>query len=137
MILASRQSSILAIDPGKKKCGLAVMEPSGQVKIKRVVDRAKVIEDISAQTLAFDITEIVIGNTAFGKQLIQELSTAKKEITIHFVSEKNSSLEARQRYWQDNPPKGFWKFVPTTLRLPPRPIDDYAAVILGERHLKH
>ncbi len=127
---------ILAVDPGKRKCGLAVMDEQGQVRLKRVVDRARIIEDISVQALAFDITEVIIGNTAFGKQLTRELSAAKKQFTIHFVPEKNSSLEARQRYWRANPPQGLWKFLPTSLRLPPRPIDDYAAVILGERHLK-
>lgn len=127
---------ILAIDPGKRKCGLAVLEPSGQIRLKRVVSRANIIEDIMAQTLAFDIAEIVMGNTAFGKQIIQELSAARRQFTIHYVSEKNSSLEARQRYWQDNPARGFRRFLPLGLRLPPRPIDDYAAVILGERHLE-
>ena len=56
---------------------------------------------------------------------------------IVLFPEKFTTLDARKRYWIENPPKGLWKLVPEGLRLPPRPYDDYAAVLLGERFLEN
>ncbi|MDE5111236.1 MAG: resolvase, partial [Trichodesmium sp. St7_bin2_1] len=46
-----------------------------------------------------------------------------------------SSLEARERYWQIYPPRGFVRLIPPGMRIPPKPIDDIVAIILIERYL--
>jgi hypothetical protein len=79
---------------------------------------------------------LIIGKSAFGKEIEKELSRMELRTNLIFVSEENSTLEAQERYWKDNKPKGLWRLVPTTLRVPPGPVDDYAAIILGERYLK-
>ena len=53
---------------------------------------------------------------------------------IEFVDEKNSTLEARSRYWQMYPATGLNKLIPEGLRLPPRPVDDIVAILLIERY---
>ncbi|MGK7894630.1 MAG: resolvase, partial [Xenococcus sp. (in: cyanobacteria)] len=67
----------------------------------------------------------------------QKLASNFEQIPIVMVNENNSTLEARDRYWQIYPPKGFRKFIPQTLRIPPRPIDDIVAILLIERFLQH
>ncbi|MDJ0527388.1 MAG: resolvase, partial [Microcystis sp. M53600_WE12] len=57
-------------------------------------------------------------------------------IPITLVDERNSTLEARDRYWQMFPPKGLQKLIPQGMRLPDRPIDDIVAILLIERHLQ-
>lgn len=124
---------ILAIDPGSEKCGLALVEQTGKIISKKIIGR-KEIKAYLADFLARQVVEqIVMGDSAFGRQLSQELSLPQE---IKYVQEKNSTLEARLRYWQANPPKGLWRLVPTSLRFPPVPVDDWAAVILAERYLK-
>jgi RNase H-fold protein (predicted Holliday junction resolvase) len=55
------------------------------------------------------------------------------ELTL--VDERGSSLAARQRYWELDPPNPWMRLLPTGLRLPPRDIDDVVAQLLLERWL--
>jgi RNase H-fold protein (predicted Holliday junction resolvase) len=56
-------------------------------------------------------------------------------LNVILVDERYTSLEARDRYWQMYPPKGFAKLIPQGFRQPPRPIDDIVAILLIERYL--
>ena len=49
--------------------------------------------------------------------------------------EAGSTLAARGRYWQLFPARRLWRLLPLGLRLPPRPLDDIAALVLLEAHL--
>jgi hypothetical protein len=51
------------------------------------------------------------------------------------VNERDSTLEARDLYWKEVPPRGWRRLVPLSLQVPPEPIDDFAAVVLARRHL--
>ncbi|MFH1683667.1 MAG: resolvase [Candidatus Margulisiibacteriota bacterium] len=127
---------IIAIDPGKDKCGLAILESNGKVRKQKVYTREDILKAISDHTVEFGCQYLIIGKSHHGKQLEKEISRLDLNASLIFVSEKNSTLEARKRYWQENKPNGLLRIIPATLRVPPVPIDDYAAVILGERYLK-
>ena len=43
---------------------------------------------------------------------------------------------AKGEYWKANPPKGWRRLLPVTMQVPPVPVDDFVAVILGRRYLK-
>ena len=126
---------ILAIDPGKNKCGLAVLDMHGNVIEKEILPREHVPNALPYYAAKYGISTLVVGRSAFGKELERELSKLDLRTNLIFVSEKHSTLEARKRYWKENSPKGIWKLIPTSLRLPPAPVDDYAAVVIGERFL--
>ena len=57
------------------------------------------------------------------------------QIPVKIVAERNSTLRARRRYWQDHPRRGWRRWLPLSLQTPPRPVDDYAALILVEDYL--
>ena len=69
-------------------------------------------------------------------EIERQLNLSNIKSNIIFVDETNSTLEARKLYCQKNKPKGFWRLIPESLRLPPVHYDDYAAVVIGKRHLK-
>ena len=119
---------ILAIDPGKEKCGLAVLDEEGRVIERQVISRGETPGWITGKSFRV----VVIGEGAFGRELAKELPL---HLNLRFVSEKDSTWQARRRYWRENQPAGWLKFIPTSLLVPPVPIDDYAAIILGERYL--
>lgn len=127
---------IIAIDPGREKCGLAVIGPDGGLKEKTIIGRAETVRLLPIYLKRYKVSTLVIGQGSFGDALARDLACLELKIETVFVPEKNSTREARKLYWQDNQPEGFWKFIPTSLRTPPRPVDDYAAVVLGKRHLK-
>jgi len=126
---------ILAIDPGTEKCGLAILQTDGQLIHKAIVSRGQLHTALSALLEKFPVSDLVIGESASGKEIYQELLPLKLRANLLFISEKNSSEEARKLYWKENKPRGFWRLLPRTLLFPP-PIDDYAAAILGWRFLK-
>jgi RNase H-fold protein (predicted Holliday junction resolvase) len=76
-----------------------------------------------------------MGNQTTSKSWLQKIA-ARITIPITLVDERNSTLEARDRYWQMFPPKGLQKLIPQGMRLPNRPIDDIVAILLIERHLQ-
>jgi len=58
---------------------------------------------------------------------------ARCGVTVHVVDERETTLRARARYFIDHPPRGWKRWVPRGMLLPPRPIDDYAALLIAER----
>lgn len=80
---------------------------------------------------------VVVGDGTGSKAFLDDLrraGVAARDVAL--VDERLSSEEARRRYFAENPPRGWRRLLPWTLQTPPVPIDDYVAVILGERYLR-
>jgi RNase H-fold protein (predicted Holliday junction resolvase) len=134
--MTNTQPVILGFDPGRDKCGIAVMGLDRQLFHHQVVLANEAIANIETQLQRFPVSLMVMGDQTTAKkwkqQLNQELS---KPTNIILVDERYSTLQARDRYWQMYPPQGITKLLPKGLRQPPRPIDDIVAVLLIERYL--
>lgn len=126
---------ILGFDPGRDKCGVAVMDSDRNILYHQVVVADEAISTIQELITRFQIELLVMGNLTTSKTWHQQLSSTLEGVPIILVDEKNSTLEARDRYWQMYPAQGLKKFVPQGLRVPPRPIDDIVAILLIERYL--
>lgn len=128
---------ILGFDPGRDKCGLAVIGREKQLLYHQVVASQEALTTIQKLGQQFDIETIVMGDQttakSWKKKLTQNLCLS---VPIVLVDERYSSLEARDRYWQMYPPKGMTLLIPKGLRQPPRPIDDIVAILLIERYLQ-
>ncbi|MBW4593491.1 MAG: pre-16S rRNA-processing nuclease YqgF [Brasilonema angustatum HA4187-MV1] len=130
------QPAILGFDPGRDKCGLAVMGLDRQLYHHQVVLAAEAIAAIMSLRQNFPISLLVMGDQTTAKQWKQELHNQLADpLNVVLVDERYTSLEARDRYWQMFPPKGLAKLLPQGLRQPPRPIDDIVAILLIERYL--
>ncbi|MFH7024865.1 MAG: pre-16S rRNA-processing nuclease YqgF [Heteroscytonema crispum UTEX LB 1556] len=130
------QPVILGFDPGKDKCGLAVMGLDRGLHYHEVVPSANAIATIETLRQKFPITLLVMGDQTTAKKWKQQLNQELAEpLNIILVDERYSTLEARDRYWQMYPPKGLSKLLPQSMRTPPRPIDDIVAILLIERYL--
>ncbi|MEH2277565.1 MAG: pre-16S rRNA-processing nuclease YqgF [Nostoc sp.] len=130
------QPVILGFDPGRDKCGLAVMGLDRQLHYHQVVLAKEAITTIETLRQKFPISLMVIGDQTTAKQWRQKLYQELTEpLNIILVDERYTTLEARDRYWQMFPPKGLIKLLPQGLRQPPRPIDDIVAILLIERYL--
>lgn len=125
---------IVGFDPGKDKCGLAVVNSEAQVLEHQVIPSDKAIETIKNLIVRYHPEKIIMGNQTTSKQWQKKL-TENLTLEIILINEKNSTLEARDKYWQMYPPRGLTKLIPQGLRVPPCPIDDIVAIILIERYL--
>jgi RNase H-fold protein (predicted Holliday junction resolvase) len=128
---------ILGFDPGRDKCGLAVMGREGQLVYHQVVVSPEAIATLQQLCQQFAIETIVMGDQTTAKSWKQKISRELPiSVPIVLVDERYSSLAARDRYWQMYPPKGLERLIPQGLRQPPRPVDDLVAILLVERYLK-
>jgi RNase H-fold protein (predicted Holliday junction resolvase) len=126
---------ILGFDPGKDKCGVAVMGNDRSLLYHQVVLTAVTIDRIRDLCQQYRVTQIVMGDQTTSKQWQQQLTNVFPAIPIDLVDERYSSLEARDRYWQMYPPNFLTGLIPQGMRQPPCPIDDIVAIILIERYL--
>ena len=126
---------IIAIDPGRVKCGLAVLD-NAVVRWQGIVTSQDVVDCVKREYT--EKSHIVVGDRTGSKDFIRELKKKFSHISgsIVLVDEHLSSVQARERYWQANPRRGWRRLIPVSLQVPPEPIDDIVAVILAERFLK-
>jgi RNase H-fold protein (predicted Holliday junction resolvase) len=131
------QPVILGFDPGRQKCGLAVMGLDRCLYYHEVIPASKAIATIQTLQQQYPISFLVMGDQTSAKEWRQDITAGLAEpLRIVPVDERYSSLEARDRYWQMYPPQGFAKLVPQGFRTLPRPIDDIVAILLIERYLE-
>ena len=128
---------ILGLDPGRDKCGVAVMNDRQEVIYHQVIDSDQAIAIITQLSQQYNLDLIVMGDGTTSKNWRQRIESDLATLPVVTVNETNSTLEARDRYWIMYPPKGLQRIVPQGLRVPPRPVDDIVAIILIERYLNH
>jgi len=132
---AYAQPVILGFDPGRQKCGLAVMGLDRGLYYREVVSADAALAIIAQLQQQFPISLMVMGDQTGAKDWKAKMATLKEPLRVVLVDERYSSLEARDRYWQMYPPKGWRRLLPKGLRQPTQPIDDIVAILLIERYL--
>ena len=128
---------VLAIDPGREKCGIAVVDRKHGVLRQAIVRAMELNVVVENWIREHGCSLIVIGNKTASKQALESLATLLAEskiATIVKVEEHKSTEQARLRYWRTNPPHGWRRLIPLGLLIPPCAIDDFAAIILAERY---
>ena len=130
---AQAERVILAIDPGREKCGVAVCA-TGRVLERAVASPRELADLVAAWQRRHGITEIVVGNRTGSADIVARVREAVA-VPVRSVEESGTTLMARMRYFAEHPPRGWRRLLPAGLRIPPEPYDDYAAVLLAERAL--
>lgn len=126
---------VLAIDPGRRKCGLAVLSAEKQILHREVVPRDEFGSTFRHIYQEHSPTQVLLGGSTGSKE-IAEAILQETEITAQLVDERHTTELAKLRYFKEFPPRGLWKLVPIGLRNPPTCYDDFAAVVLAERYLE-
>jgi RNase H-fold protein (predicted Holliday junction resolvase) len=124
---------VLAIDPGSAKCGLAAVQENGEILYRSIVATSDILEKSKDLSQKFNFHAIVLGDGTSSKTLRAALEQTLAPLPLQMMEETNTTLLARERYLAENPPRGWQRLLPHSLRSPDVPIDDYAAVLLGER----
>lgn len=130
------KNTLLAVDPGRSKTGLALLTEKGEIIKYAVVMMEEFQKELRTFVASENISTIVLGNGTSSKEMQEVLEKNFHDAQIHVVEESHSTEEARQLYWNLFPPKGLKKLIPIGLQVPPINLDGLAAVILGRRFLK-
>jgi RNase H-fold protein (predicted Holliday junction resolvase) len=131
---AEPAGAVLGIDPGMRKCGFAVVTlagvPPAELGIVPTAELAVRLREVAGR---HRIRTVALGSgthTAAVASLLSGLG-----LPWRVVDERETTLLARKRYFEAHPPGGWRRLVPRGMLLPPRPIDDFAAVLIAERFL--
>lgn len=144
---------LLALDPGKDKFGWAFVTPGGDLLASGIIPRPH-LEELLDGLLAGDLGQlsgtirerrgsgeklpppgkILLGSGTARSLLEEALAARGRNFTL--VDEAYTTLEARPLFWKLHPPGFFAGWIPQSLRVPPRPIDDLAAWALALRFLR-
>lgn len=117
---------VVAFDPGKN-IGYAAIDERGKLDEHGVVELA----EVAPMPIRADV--VVVGSGTGHKALVALLR--ERGIEPEVVDETETTREGRYLYFRDHPPKGLLRFLPVGMRVPPRPIDDYAAYAIALRYL--
>ncbi len=128
-------TTILAIDPGREKCGLAVVSDTG-VLHRQVLPPGSISDVLPALAACHSVDRIIVGAGTGGRVLADSLRGLVDAIPIELVDETLSTHRARARFFEENPPRGLRRLIPRGLLVPHKPYDDYVAVILAEEYLR-
>jgi len=130
---------VLAIDPGSSKCGMALVKRTaeGHVEVlwRAIPPRAQLIEHVSMAAEVAPYSMVIIGKGTTSRNLVTELRDSFPSAAILLVDETDTTNQARERYWEHHARRGWRKFLPSTMQVPPEPVDDFVAMILAERVL--
>ena len=126
-------STVIAIDPGNKKCGLLLADLQAEIVIEgRVVAPNAVIDLVIYWITNKEAEEIVLGNGTTSNYWQKKL---KGFCPIKLVEESGTTLRARARYWEIWPPPIWLRFLPKGMLVPSQHLDAVAALVLLEDHL--
>ena len=125
---------LIALDPGREKCGYAVLDFDGSLLEKGIVPAAET-GALVGRLMHHGPELLVLGKGTASHECHEKIRELQPSLKILLVDERNTTYEARRRYFRENPPTGFWKYIPQGLQYPPVPIDDFAAWLIGEKFL--
>lgn len=123
----------MGIDPGRDKCGVAVLDGAGEIKFQRVVATEELDAVIKSLAAEFQIDAVILGDGTTHKAAAAKVTASG--LNFQLVDEKHTTEEARREYWKKNPPRGWRRLLPTSMQVPPEPVDAIVAEILVRRFL--
>ena len=130
---AGREPGPLAgLDPGRSKCGLVLTDAARRRILEAVVLPPEACWQLLLQWRQRGLTAVVLGDGTGSSSWLQRLDP---ELPVHTVVERGTTLAARERFWDLEPPRGWRRLLPRGLRQPPRDWDDVVAQLLLERWL--
>lgn len=131
--MARTPQTVLAIDPGSHKCGIAVLTMTQDILYHAVINTADLHASVQELAEKHLPSVILIGDGTTADAVAEAVTPIG--VTVEPVDETLTSVAARKRYFAHNPPRGLRRLIPVSLQTPGRPYDDYVAIILAERYL--
>jgi len=128
-------ASVITIDPGKSKCGLVLAEISEKKVYKAIIINSESLENYVKDLITTEeISQIIIGNGTFSREIREKLHFFKKEIIT--FEEKNTTYRAKARYFELFPISGLKFLIPREIFILNKNLDAISALIILEDYCK-
>lgn len=131
--------TVLAIDPGSAKHGMALVrrDPEGKLHLlwRYVCPDADLENKIDEARAVRPFGMIIVGSGTRSRPTVARINAHTPGTGVLIVDETDTTLQARERYWEFNRRRGWRRLLPSSMQLPPEPVDDFVGLILAERVL--
>ena len=127
--------TVLGLDPGTRKCGYAVLTGLGTPPLTLGITSVEALGERLRELIAATPVAVAAIGRGTNAAAVSEIARALG-LRVELVDERETTLKARARFFEDHPPRGWRRLIPRGMLLPERPIDDYAALLIAERFLK-
>ena len=128
-------SRVIAIDPGKSKCGLVLADISQKKVYEAIIIKSAFIENhVRNLITAEDVSQIIIGNGTTSREIREKLYFFNKEIIT--FEEKNTTYRAKARYFELFPITGLKILIPREFFILNKNLDAISALIILEDYCK-
>ena len=131
--MTEREGTVLAIDPGRRKCGLALVV-AGEMEWGAVMRVEEALRKATKVWKEERVDVIALGDGTGAKGVLSGLvREGVPREAIVLIPERGSNLEGRRLYFRRNPPRGLLGWLRRLFLLPPEPFDQYVAWALAMR----
>jgi RNase H-fold protein (predicted Holliday junction resolvase) len=125
--------AVLGIDPGTRKVGFAIVTDATSPALAMGIESPEALAGrLERLVAAHPLRAVALGSGTNAAALLTLLE--RLGAPVHVIDETDTSYRARALYFADHPPRGWRRLVPLGLQVPPRPIDDYAALLIARRY---
>lgn len=133
--MRSDSQYMIAVDPGTDKLGLAILDSTGDAIEKMVVMLPDLEDTLDRLVNRYHPRLLAVGDGTGCIDFLEKTASFNFSVIIR-IPEKNTTLEARELAWKENPPGGMWRILPRLFWPTPCDLDAWAAVVIGRRALK-
>ncbi len=131
--------TVLAIDPGSSKHGMALVrrDPEGKLHLlwRFVCPDAELEQRIDEARAIRNFAMIIVGSGTRSRPTVSRINQHAPGLGVLLVDETDTTMQARERYWEYNKRRGWRRILPSSMQVPPEPVDDFVGLILAERVL--
>ena len=125
---------MISIDPGKCKCGLALVDLNQKKVDQAIVLNTELLPKyVKNLKSSENISKVIIGNGTTSKQNIEKLEFVKEDLII--VEEKNTTFRAKKRYFELFPIRGLKILLPKEIFIMNKNLDALSALVILEDYL--
>ena len=132
----SKNELVCGLDPGRDKCGLAIVAGNGNCVHHEIVATDALKAKLREMQEEYGFRILVMGNGTTSKQAGERARQSLPDVELVVVDEYRTTDAAREEYWQMHRPTGWRRLLPHGMLVPPEPVDDLAALILARRYVK-
>ena len=128
-------SRVIAIDPGKAKCGVTIADLKEKKVFEAVVIKSNLLLIyLKKKHKKEKNIQFIIGNGTSSSKFIKDINDLSNNLII--TEEKNSTYRAKQRYFEIFPLKGIKRILPREIFILNKNLDALAALVILEDYFK-
>lgn len=127
----------LGIDPGKDKCGFALVKDNQTPVLLDIVGTKEFDKFLKELYDEYRFDLIILGTGTYSQKIEKKIREINLSPVV-LVNEENTTIQAEKKYREDHPLKGYKKILSKIADWrPAKSVDDYAAFIIAKKYLEN